>query len=426
MKVPRTYRKYLKLLPLLAVSSPLMANSLGGSVSLQTLHSDNANKAAENGIGEQQSEYGLSLQGEYQSANINFNADYAAKKEVYSKGFQEDRTALEGGASLIVGDPLGSASLTLSHSQQLLLNAPDAINLSNNLDERSILTAAPRLQGEVSQLDSVILVGDFSKISYKGDELRDSNRTGGTLTWLHRLSKISDLQFLVNNTDIEYVHFANAGYKYLNAQFIYSSRLRQLSYSVKVGQNKSESDLAETYSAPSYGLSARYLTGPNNFSLSFDQAITDSSMGDGNSGSSGSLPGSDGSATPEQMNRKSVTIDWQTMALCDRCVLSVGAGKIQDTYLQTSEVSNETRAQLTMKYNFSRALSASLGHAITDNSYEAGLIGGDYKLSTLNADVDYKFSKGPSIKVFVLNEKRSSSSASYTEAEVGLKLQFNF
>jgi hypothetical protein len=311
------------LLPLLC--SAAYGNEFGGDISAATFYSDNALKAASDEISERHDEYSLGLAGDYSNQLVTFNAEYRAREYRFAEESQPDRNTLEGSTSLLIGQEHHPADLLLSHSRRSLKSNTDAVDLLQDRDEREIFSAVPTLRYRATEVDSLMLRGDISRIDYRYNETRNSDRRGGSLVWLHRFSEVDSINVSVHSLDITYDYHPESDYKYEQAHVSYTARLSQLVYTVEAGYNASKPEVGEDLSEPSFRLDATYTAGANLFSLVIDQRITETSMGNGNSGDIFDA----GSVNYVcnlgfyQIDRRSLTLGYSNNNLCGRCTVSL-------------------------------------------------------------------------------------------------------
>lgn len=415
---------------LLLLSCPLFANEFGGSVSVLTGKSDNALKANADKIDERQDEYQLNLKGDYTNSLLHFEGGYGATDFHFSKDSQENEKFLEGDASLLFGKAYDPAELLITHTRKTLLSSPDKVALTNNQDERDILTVSPTLRAKISKSDKLFVSGIATRISYLENEILDSSRSGVTVGWAHGISSIQSFRFTAQQTDVEFDNFVGSDYKYKNATLIYATQLRNLSYSLQLGHNKSEPELGEEYSSPTYGITLGYKNGLHEITLDSTQMITDSSQGGGNSDSINESPNSDG-GRPEQVDqieRLNTELRWSTFVLCENCNISISVYQRDEDYLSLDQSAKSRGASAGFNYRFSKAATFSLNTSKNRAGYTGAAIGRDYNLRLSAIEYAYKFINGIGLKLFVQQEKRTSDliDQRYKENYFGGGLDYTF
>jgi hypothetical protein len=415
----------------------LQANTQGASYNLfsgrlraMTGQSDNGFKAYSDKTAEQQDEYGVDLSSRYSNNLIDFDAGYELQERRFAEDSQESKSLLEGSANLLLGKPSGVADLRLSHSRTSLLKAPSQVNLTNNQDEREILTAAPSLRARLSAADKLQLSGDFTDIKYLETELLNSAREGVDLAWLHAISGIQKMQFSLQSVNIKFKHLVDTDYTMRQAMLGYRVNLRKLNYALDLGYSQSEPEAGEAFNSPTYNIKVGYITGLQEFTLSGAQVITDTSFGNGNSAVSGGVPSSDGSgAANGRLKRQESRFSWDTKSLCGRCDFSAALFAQRDTYLETlDQQSTQTGGGLNFAYRFTEA--ARLGMTLTrsDMKFEGMTNSEDYELSLARIDYRYAFRGGLSMSWEYKEERRKQEvkTQGYTERYLGAGLAYAF
>ena len=415
---------------LMLLSCPLFANDFGGSVSVLTGQSDNALKANADKVDERQDEYRLNLQGDYTNSFLLFEGGYSATDLHFSKDSQENEKFLEGDASLLFGKSYDPAELLITHTRKTLLSSPDEVALTNNQDERDILSVSPTLRAKISNSDKIFITGIATRISYLENELLDSRRSGVTVGWAHSISRIQSLRVSAQQTDVEFDNFLGSDYTYKNATLVYATRLRNISYSIQLGHNKSEPELGEQYSSPTYGITLGYKNGLHEISLDSTQMITDSSQGGGNSDSINQSPNSDGSRPErvDQIERLNTEVRWSSMMLCENCNISVSLYQRDEDYLSLEQSAKSRGAAAGFNYRFSKAAAFSVNTSKNRASYTNPTLGSDYNLRLSALEYTYTFINGIGLKLFVQEEKRTSDRLDqrYKENYVGGGLDYTF
>jgi hypothetical protein len=410
-------------------ASTAVADGVFGAISATAVHSDNGNKSSEEKISELQEQYNLKLGARYENTIGKVEADYSAAHFDFSEGTQPNKSTIEGHSALQLGNQAQLAELLIEHSRQTLLNKADSLDLTSNQEERDIFTVTPGLNWHFSSADVLFVKGNFSDIHYLESELNNSTRKGASLGAMHEITEVDTIGLNIQSTDVEFKHFPASNYSLRNATINYSARLRQLSYSLQVGANQSETENGETYDAPSYLASLEYKSGLNTFGLNLAQEITDTSFGGGNKNTSEEPNSIDsGIGQSGQIDRKRIDVQWTTTAVCDRCTLNVGAQKTRDQYLFISQNSNEVSANIVGRYTVSTAAAISVRLTGTEHTFPDKTLGENYKLTTAALEYSYRMGRNFNINASYTDEKRVDENAStgYRAKLIGLGLSYSF
>ena len=425
-------RKNTTLISVCLLASPLLASaesSLDTSISITSGVTDNARKTSEDSaIDERQDQYQLNVRGEYTNTWLESEAVYQAVERRFAKASQSDESYLDGQSSLLLGNSASPVDMQLRHSRRTLLQEPDQVSLTDNLDARDIYTVIPRGRLRLTDSDTVSVAGDFTQIRYRHSPERDSERQGASLELAHLLSKTSSVMLLGQQLDIEFEHMPLMDYRYKNAAVVYSAQLRQLAYSLQAGYNQTDNEFSGDESAPSYQINLNYESGANQLTFQGAQQITDSSIGDGNMGDFTNLPGGDGRSDIRQMERTATSLRWDTAVICESCSAYLSFSRAYDDYLGDEQTAELRTSVVGFSYQFSRVARLNLRAEQSLREFSDSALGQDYDLNRFTAEFRYDFIGNLGLSLLATREDRSGKAASnnYVENYVGLSLSYRF
>ena len=336
------------------ISSGVAAQNFGGHISVSSGESDNAFKSSTNFLSERQDTYEAGLIGKYNNQYLSATAEYTGQDKRFAKGSQEDRRFLDGASSILVGSLSSPVDLEVSHSQRTLLSAPDDLNITTNQDEREIISVIPRVRKKITDADLISISANYSEIEYARNELNNSTRKMGELSWVHDISRVSDIRFLAQQSDIGFDQFEFADYRYTNSAVVYSTSLRKLSYSLMVGYNKSEREIGGTYGGSTYSFNASYKAPLHAFKLVSGKSITDSSIGGGNVQSVNQNPTNDGAYRVDQIERTNTELSWSTEFICSKCIADISLYQNTDDYLVLGDEGRQRGGAFAFSYAFTK------------------------------------------------------------------------
>lgn len=415
----------------LAVSAPALQaqQSWDAGLHLGSEYTDNAGKRGGTGQSERQDEARLTLGGQYENDLLKLDASYRARERRYSEDSQPDRSFFEGQGSFLLGKAHDPVDLRVSHSRSTVLNAPDALELDENTDERDILTVVPTARWQPSQADVVSLSGQYSAIRYRYDERRDSEREGGQLSWRRGLSPISNLSFNAQQTEVSFDAVPQANYRYSDYYLAYDTELRRLNYRVQLGWNETDPEVGEGLSGPSYQLSLGYGETINRWELSVRQYITDNSTGSGNQGPmSNFVPGDSAAGDLDQLERTRAELSWRYALLCRRCSMTVRVYHQQDDYRQELEDRDQSGASARLGYQLTERSSLDLTGRWRQQTFASEVARSDFNSERWNLSYAYQFPSGVGVRLFGAHVERSSRNdgPSYRENRGGAGIEYNF
>lgn len=419
------------------LTSFAFAQEFGGSVSIASGESDNADKSSN---GEPQSErqdiYRISLSGEYDNPFLSATAQYSAENQRFSKGSQEDRTFVDGRSSVFIGTETSFADVSLKHSRRTLLSSPDEINISTNQDNREIFSVIPRVKKRFLDANLITATADFTYIKFDKNALNDSERVTAAASWLRDISKVSTASIEVDQTEVSFKNFDFANYRYNSALFVYSTQLRKLSYGLAAGYNQSERDIGGTYDSPMYTINVLYKAALHQFQFNASQQITDSSMGGGNNATVNMNPTSDGAFKVDQIERLNAELSWTTQIICARCTSSVSVYANDDDYLVLPEAGQQKGAALSFNYALTSSSNISYRLSSMEQTFEGELAGQDYNYVTQVLSYSMNVSKNLNFRLFYEREERESQASAgsnsvstlrgYDENFIGGAISYSF
>ena len=405
------------------------AEIFGGAISADSLMSNNTTKSALEPIEERQDIYKVALTADYTNWLVDLAADYQFSAQKFAEQSQDDEKYLDGSAALIFGKEQDPFGLELSHSQRMLLQTPDAVDLVENMDERQIISAAPIVRTRIFAADTLFLRGEVSQVNFLDDDEQDSKRNSANLGWTHPLSATDILSFTAQQTNVEFDQQPLSDYALANAMFSYAVQLRKLNYRVEIGYNETSPEVGEKEGEPAYKAELGYDSGYHNLSASFSQYITDTSFGDGNAFGSSDIPDGDGLTEGlDLLSRNKVDVSWSTDIICGRCSFSLSAGLEDDDYLSSDESSLNLYARSAFLYSLSNAASVEFRADRSKYDFEGSEMMGDYGINYFSIKYAYRFANGIDIDFFARKEDRESDVAerSYTENSYGAGLSYYF
>lgn len=406
--------------------------TLGAILSATTEQSDNALRVPENEISERQDTLQAGVFALYENDLIELDTNYTASKRYFDKESQVDRDSLTGRTSFKLGKDYHLFDLQVSHLRQKQLTSADAIDLDENQDEKQILSLQPSFHTRITPADFFYIQGNVTEVDYRFQELSNSDREGATVGLMHAFSSVDSLGFFVSHTDVDFEFIPELDYRMQSYALSYSAELRKLKYKLEAGQSKMQSqfdkeDDADT--SPYYMLSFDYSTGLNQWSLSFTEQSSDSSIGLGENGfDDGSGAGDTGSSRPDRLVLKRALFSWSTQALCDRCHLSLGSFVEEREYLTQERQEQSNGLSLGVSYSLSRAATIGARSQWRQQEFDGASRTEDFDSNQTSIYYNYYFSGGISLRIFASEFKRESKSKleDYTELRSGVTLSYRF
>lgn len=406
-------------------------NGVAVGVSANSVFTDNALKRSDNLLSERQDTYALNTAANYNNDWMALTSGYNLNETVYSEKSQANLNTLEGKAAINIGNSYYPESLLVSHSRHSLLNAPDAVDISTNRDERNILLVEPGYKLRLGAADSVQAALTYSDVAYRRNAAKNVTTQGGEINWLRNISKVDSFQLTGQSTQSSYSQSSVANYHYESLLAKYAVALNHFSYSVGIGSNRATQEaLNKTVTSPNYDVAAVYDSGLNVIRISFSEKITDSSTGNGNSESiSSSGPDSTTTnSTADLINSRSYDAALTTRAICERCDFSVtGSNRLQDYQTLPEDMATKS-ASVSFAYKLTRAASIDLTRLRTSTTFSNSAIARNYIANSAKITFNYRLINQISLQVYTGKEQRISEilTQSFNEKTVGLSASYQF
>lgn len=412
-----------------ASSSALAQADWELAIGVGSEYSDNAAKSQTDTLSERRDSAELRLNLDYTNQLLAAAANYQATETRYDKDSQEDRSVVEGSSQLQLGQPRHPIDLLVTHSRRRVLNAPDAVDLLANNDEREILTAAPGLRWRASDVDLLALRGHYSTIDYRFSPGLESERTGGSMFWSRQLSETDQLDMTAQTMDVAFDALPTLDYRFDAYDIGYEVSLRRLQYRLQLGYNETTPEVGGGLSSPSFLVEGLYTSGVHDWQLNAQRFITDSSSGSGNRGDlSEFLPGDATTGEIDQIERTEIELDWSTEAFCQRCDTGVALYTRSDDYRQVDEDGSASGVRINMRYELSRRSSASLTWSLRDQSFESDVAREDFTDQQTRLTYQRRFRNDLEWSATVLYIDRDSDDLSrrYNETVGGMRIGYVF
>ena len=411
------------------IVTPLIATAVnaegdwGGALSVNISQDDNARKTANNPIEERQDEAAARLFADYTGVWYQLEADYTASYLNYSKDSQDDRNQLEGSASVFLGKPNGWVSLDFGNERRSVYNAPENAPITENLDDRSVWYAEPALIARLGSANTVTLSGRAEQVTYRFDERRDSEPVSARLTYQREISSTSFVQVYGGQRIVEYPNGNSDDYETLFASVGWNSRLRLLSYELRLGYNEATfDDDDDTYAAPSGFFRMDYDAAVNQFGIELSQDITDTSSGNAFQEELPDAPQADGVGI-DQIERQRARLTWTSQALCALCETTLGYRYQFDDYRRQNRDGVTEAFNISFRYRFSETLSSDIRYERSEVEYDDPAVFG-YQADRIDFQVEKRLGAKFSGRLFYSYEQRDASE-DYDQNVIGFGIRYD-
>lgn len=427
--------KVRKLFSLIFIVPPVYAapglNAFNVDLSASTLRTDNANKHGEqissSNLAEQQNLYEVGVRGKYSSDLVMLAAGYVLSDQQYTEDSQPSYTSLVGSLQLDIGNNYQPLHLNITHNNESLLNAPDAIDISTNREERSTLSVMPSLRWHASEADTVEASVRFIDVAYDKQEKKDSSQVAGQLAWLREINKISSLKLALISNEVSFDISPLYDYKLESAVASFSTKLRHLSYSASAGANRvvQKSKNLE-FTRPNYQFSVNYENAFNEFGLDLSRRVSDSSSGNG--AMFGGTPTTTSESGIDIIDITETSLHWSTDWICERCTIGFSAGRSKENYQALDEDAIVDTLGANASYKLGRNGTLSMSYRSNERNFDLSSARKSFSDENYEVAYSHRFINKLSMNTFIRKYIRDSVSslATYDENIVGIKLTYSF
>lgn len=408
------------------------ANSLEKSLDL-TLgleHTDNSEKTKIGEISDTEQKIGVDFGLAHDGQLLDVDIDYRTVRNSYNNDTQEDNTEVDGALNVEYQPIEGSLFLRLDSITRNVVNDKTALDVADNRQNRTITTFAPEWLLRPTPADQLSLAVNYTDIRYEEADL-NSDRSGATVKWLRQRSNVDNISAQISYFDVS-TEVAELDYKYHQAFLSYAAILSRLDYSISLGYNETKRDAVDDVSGGFVDVELNYKNGPSTWSLALGRALTDSSQGDSNGGSSEFSNYQSTNSGFDIYETTTLQASWGSDSLCPSCTVKVSLSYQDEDYDALDNDSEEVSVNVSFGYELSRSTRLSLGASYSDMSFvgEANTRD-DYNTAFVNFRLSRQLTRNFAMDLFARGEERDSESlsiqsGSYDELIGGISLKYTF
>lgn len=429
MKVYKIY--FLLVFAAPAIYAKENADDLKVNISVGTQLSDNGRRHINNEQEESewQDKYNLGVVYGYSNEWSKIVANYSASRWTYSINSQPDYTTLVGDATIDLGGSYQPAHIEFTNSRRSLLKAPDALDVSDNRDERAITKVEPSLKFRLSDADLLSASVNASDISYANSFGADSRLTGGQLAWMREISQIEHFRISANSSKAAFQSLSGFDYKFDVLSASYAVDLRNLHYRISAGENRATmNDSGEEFKRPVFDILVGYSSPSYTLDFTLNQKISNSSAGDGNSDSFAGSGLDAINSGLDLINFNTAGLLFSTTVLCDRCKFSFAADESKEEYKTLLEDSATRKLKASFSYAIGRRGTLQLSFAEYKRTFSSVEDRRNFTRTDSEVSYAHSFISGIKLKVFARRHENDSelSRNVYNENVTGLNLGYDF
>ncbi len=386
-------------------------------------------------ISEFQNEYAANLDANYQNDWFAAKSLYNLEDKTFSEHSQPDDTVLTGNGQLDFGGSSQPLHLKIEHSNASLLNAQDAVDLTSNRLERSILSIEPSLRLHINDADQFVANFTQMDVNYKKFEAKNSTTKSVDLMYSRDVSAVDLVQIVASSGKTDFDINPQLSYRLDSFSAEYVVKLKKLQYNVSVGANRALQDALNTdFSSPKYSAGINYTSAFNSFGLNFSRALGDSSRAE-NSLSQGSdiFSPSDSSVSGvskgiDIVQFTTIGASWTSTLICERCTSRVSLEKVKQDFQSLGEDLDRTSAMVNFTYQLGRASGVEFFYRASKQEFAENPFSPYQKDTSYQLTYRTKILNSLSLNAILRHFKRDSEYVFHTYKEniVGLGLDYSF
>ncbi|MDX9874545.1 MAG: hypothetical protein RBS88_06510 [Spongiibacteraceae bacterium] len=398
---------------------------------LRVEHSDNARRSSDEKISELQEQVALEVGGVHAGERVTANFRYRAERWFFSEDSQSDRTSLEGLASVRWEQIEQALFWDLEHSRKDVLRDNALVDIQENRDERDLTTLSPLLVLRLTDVDLLQARLNYTLVTYREAEDLDSERYGGSLSWLHYLSPTDFFSVTAESSEVDFDSRLQEDYRYDALTLAYSAQLARISYTVTVGYNSADRDRSGDFSGPIYGLDVRFNDGLNEWYAHLDSRITDSSLGDANRSIFEGINVNDTTlGRADVMKKTLMEVGVESQAICSVCRVGAAIFFDREDYDTQPRDNDEYGIELDGTYRLSQQSALRASYRFRSISYSgSNNPRSDYDQHEYLLEYNRRITNNFSGEIYVGRSERDGSGQfgqSYDENIVGIRLSYKF
>lgn len=216
------------------------------------------------------------------------NLDYRASHERYERESFDAETYYTGAANLNLIPLPGRFEWLLQVQSETTLTQSVLPDTPDNRDQRNTYSTFPRLTLLSLPRDTVYLTGQASKVTFRDASDNESDRAGGSLSWLHAFTPLTRLDV---STGYEKVNFdVSEDYQREYYRVGVNRTLKSGSLAISAGQTRLKPEFSDETDGMNYLASLAWQLDTHAISLEAVHDLTDTSIGLGNGSSTPTFP----------------------------------------------------------------------------------------------------------------------------------------
>jgi|GEM_PF-1937258 len=345
------------------LTSVLLYSSAGSALdfsyelSLDSEHTDNANRTNDNEVDETET----SLQADFRfasgaSTTFQYDGLYSTEYVTYSEGVFEDELFVTGRSTFVfdlIDEFLG---WDFEHSQDYRRTDNALVNTPDNIERRSVIETGPFVNWRLTRRDTLRFEADYLTSDFENTQTADSDRINTSLDWQHAYSQISSVVVGVDYNKADFDTNAN-NFDLWRVSISHNRVLKDGNFSFGVGFNEIDREVGEKVDGLFVTSTLSKISGRREIGLTLTQQVTDSSLGlDLDGGGDGPEDDAGNFAIQDIIERRSMVLSYRYNFSVDSLLVALSWDD-EDYDLQPED---QRRYALQVNYNWNLSSRSSI------------------------------------------------------------------
>ena len=379
---------------------------------------------------ETQTEVGIGAQVNYSNSFSDVLVNYSVAETTFSENSSEDTTVYDGSASLNLHTKTNTAGLLISHDSSRVLNDPAANATIQNSTQQDTTTLVPTIRFNIARGTTIDVNGSYSQSRFDETPANDVDQGGVGIVLSRQIGRNESYQITLEQRDSDFVESNQADFELTRISVGYNHQVGRLNYSVELGYDSVVSLFGDSDRSGSslVNLSLDYTANEHSFTFVANNSIQDPTA-QSNTALGNNANITDGVLNePDQIERSSLNLGWNTTAICNRCNFGLGVNYQEDDYsINTFNSLERVTGLANFQYEFIGGLSTSVDYNYSETEFESLLGGEDFNTTTASLSLNYQFSEQFGINGSVENvERENDVTDGYTEQRATVRLSAQF
>lgn len=389
---------------------------------------DNAARRAdaEEDVTELQTRANLLAVGQLSGRLYDFETDYSLQTRRYSEFSDRNEQQLLGSSDLLFGTSNRRHYLQLSHSSRDFLLDPEGVDVPQNRDNRTIISAGGYTSTYLGRPNTLSFEASVSDIRFSENVDNEALRVSAGSTLSRRIKPNHTLGIQLMGYQLDYTN-TDEELTYRQVALLWEGALQRSEFTLELGYNAMERE-EETTTSPLVRLDWAYQTAAQRFVLSAGHWLSDTSQGGGLDVVAAPTAGVDGRVqVVDQFERTDLALRWSHASPCPSCTVAAALSVQTEDYIQFPEFSSrEVNVELQGGYQLNPSLILRLRSVVGSFTEPEDETSNDYIQTVIDAGAAFPdLVRDGMLEVFVGVESRDFDRGNgFTSGFIGASFEY--